>query len=52
MAQADFDRFIENNRGEMLEFLRNLVACELPSSDAVAGQNAQDLIAEFLSDLG
>ena len=52
MKQFDFDRFIEDNREEMLQFLGDLVACELPSSDAVAGQNAQDLIADFLSELG
>ncbi len=46
------DAHIEANRAAMLSFLRELVACELPSSDPETGDNAQDLIASFLTDLG
>lgn len=52
MWQADFDRIIEENREEMLRFLGDLVACELPSSDWSPGRNAQELISDFLTDLG
>ena len=52
MWQADFDRIIEENREEMLRFLGDLVACELPSSDWGPGRNAQELISGFLTDLG
>ncbi|MGI6720029.1 MAG: ArgE/DapE family deacylase [Anaerovoracaceae bacterium] len=47
-----FDACIENNRDELLAFLHELVACELPSSDPVDGKNAQDLIRAFLEQLG
>ena len=52
MWQADFDRIIEESREEMLGFLRDLVACELPSSDWTTGRNAQELISDFLGKLG
>ncbi len=52
MARVDFDSIIEANRQEMLEFLGELVACELPSSDPVAGRNAQELVWDFLVKLG
>ena len=52
MTQKNFDQFIEGNREEMLQFLRDIVACELPSSDSVTGKNAQDLVSDFLLKLG
>ena len=52
MESTNFDNIIEDNKDEMLDFLRDLVACELPSSDAVTGKNGQDLVSGLLSKLG
>lgn len=52
MGSRNFDEIIEANREEMLHFLKELVACELPSSDPVTGKNAQDLVRDFLLKLG
>ena len=52
MENTNFDKVIEDNRDEMLNFLRDLVACELPSSDLVTGKNGQYLISDLLLKLG
>ncbi|NCB42086.1 MAG: ArgE/DapE family deacylase [Clostridia bacterium] len=52
MDHTNFDTIIEENRDEILRFLKAMVACELPSSDPVTGKNAQYLISDFLSSLG
>lgn len=52
MDSTNFDKIIESNKDEMLSFLRDLVAYELPSSDAVIGENAQHLVSDMLSQLG
>lgn len=52
MEHKDFDTIIEENRDDILKFLKAMVACELPSSDPLTGRNAQDLVSDFLSNLG
>lgn len=48
----ELDRYIDIQTDEMVQFLKRMVACELPSIDEGQGKNAQELVEYFLKDLG
>lgn len=52
LLYAEIDRHIEEHMEEMLDFLKKMVACEIPSTDEGKGTNAQDLVGAFLSGMG
>lgn len=52
MLFSEIDRLITDQTDDMIEFLRKLVSCKLPSSDETKGDNAQVLVEELLTELG
>ena len=52
MLFSEIDRLITDQTDDMIEFLRKLVLCKLPSSDETEGDNAQVLVEELLTELG
>lgn len=52
MLFSEIDKLITDQTGEMIGFLRKLVACRLPSTDESEGDNAQQIVESFLKDLG
>lgn len=52
MLFSEIDRLITDQTEEMVEFLRKIVSCKLPSTDETEGDNAQEIVERFLEDLG